>query len=117
MREAMVAATKFFVLSEKSERIGEPVGRVQTTLEACKRRASEFQRVLPSPELKGGLEAISFIAKNYSDARLNDGRLFVALQGFLTSFQIACDAALKEISEFPAVKEGDEWRSWIRRLN
>jgi hypothetical protein len=117
VREAMVAATTFFVLSEKSERTGEPVRRVRTTIEVCKRRASEFQRVLPSFELKDGLQAIFFIAKNYSDARLNDGRLFVALQGFLTAFQLACDAALKEISEFPAVKEGDEWRSWISELN
>jgi hypothetical protein len=58
-----------------------------------------------------------FIAKNYGDVRQSDGRLFVALQDFLTSFQLACDAALKDISEFPALKEGDEWSSWIRRLN
>jgi hypothetical protein len=117
VREAMVAATQFFVLSEKSERTGEPVGRVQATIEACKRRASEFQRVLPSLELTDGLHAVFFIAKNYSDARLNDGRLFVALQEFLTSFQLACNEALKEIGRFPALKEGDGWKSWIKRLN
>jgi hypothetical protein len=118
VREAISATTEFFVLFERSERTGEPVLRVQTTIEVCKRRASEFQRVLPSLESAGDLPAISFIEKNYNEARLSDGRLFfVALQGFLTSFQLACDVALKELSEFPALKEGDEWKSWIRRLN
>jgi hypothetical protein len=117
VREAIVAATRFFVLNERPERRGKPVALVQTHIENCKTRAREFQAALPSFELDGDLHVISFIAKNYSDVRLSDGRLFVALQSFLAAFQVACDAALKEISEFPALKEGDEWNSWIRSLN
>ena len=113
----MVGRTIFFVLSERAERTGEPIGFVLSTIESCKRRASKFQRVLPSLESEDGLHAIFFIAKNYNDARLAGGRLFIALQGFLTSFQLACDSALKEIREFPALKEGDAWKSWIRSLN
>jgi prephenate dehydratase len=117
VRDAMVSTTRFFVLSGSSERTGQPIGLVQTIIKACKRRASDLQRVLPSFESEDALHAVFFISKNYSDTRLADGRLFIAFQGFLTSFQLACDAALKEISEFPAVKEGDEWQSWIRSLN
>ena len=113
VRDAIVGATEFFVLSERSDRTGPPVASVRKMIENCKRRASEFQAALPSPESDDALHAIAFIAKNYNDALLK----FVALQGFLTSFQLACDAGLEELSDFPALKEGEAWSLWIRRLN
>jgi hypothetical protein len=117
VREAMFAATSFFVLfEESSERTGVPVPQAQTIIEGCKRRASEFQGALPSHESDGGLHAMLFITKNFNDNRVSY-RLFGILHGLLTSFQTACNAALRELSEFPSLTEGDEWGSWVRRLN
>jgi hypothetical protein len=116
VRGAMFAATSFFVLFEESERTGVPVPQAQTIIEGCKRRASEFQGALPSHESDGGLHAMLFITKNFNDNRVSY-RLFGILHGLLTSFQTACNAALKELSEFPSLTEGDEWGSWVRRLN
>ena len=116
VRGALFATTKFFVLFEESERAGEPVGHAQTIIEACKRRASEFQKALPSHESDSGLHALFFIGKNFNDHRLGY-RLFGILNGLLPSFQAACNAALKELGEFPFLTEGDEWGSWVWRLN
>jgi hypothetical protein len=118
VRKAIDAATLFFVISEEPERTGKPVGEAQKIVEACKRCASEFHRALPSLQSDNeGYAAMHFISKNLNDPRLRDGKLFVGLHRVLISFNDACNAALKELSEFPFSKEGDEWSWWIQRLN
>jgi hypothetical protein len=112
VREALVKATEFFALFEECERAGERVIDVQKTIEACKRRASEFQRALPSLESDASRVAMFFISENF-----NDPRLFGILHNLLPSFDVACNAALKALSEYPPIKEGDEWSTWIRKLN
>jgi len=113
-----VAATRSFVLFEESERTGAPIARVQTTIKACKRGASKFQNGLPSLEsVPESYDAQFFISKNFSNPPLGD-RLFEILHNLLTSFDVACNAALKELSESTSFKkEGDAWCSWIRKLN
>ena len=57
--------------------------------------------------------------KNFQDSRLdNEERLFNPLFGLLTSFHVACNAALKELSdpELPSFTKGKSWNLWIRRL-
>jgi hypothetical protein len=118
VREALVAATRFFVLFEESERTGAPIAHVQTTIKACKRGASKFQKGLPSLEsVPESYVAQFFISKNFSNPPLGD-RLFETLHNLLISFDVACNAALKELSESTSFKkEGDAWGSWIRKLN
>ncbi|MGH9547880.1 MAG: hypothetical protein ACRD3W_00845, partial [Terriglobales bacterium] len=116
MRDALSRATQFFILFEESERSGERVADVQTTIKACKMRASELQRVLPSVESSRLGTAMFFISKNVDDPRLSN-RLFGMLISLLSSFAVACDAALKELDEYPPIKEGDEWSTWIKKLN
>jgi hypothetical protein len=117
VRQDLVAAATSFVLFEESERTGSPLDDVQTTIEACRRYASKFQRGLPSLESVRGSYAQLFISKNFNDPPLGD-RLFEILHDLLASLEVACNAALKELSESRSFKkEGDAWGSWIRRLN
>jgi hypothetical protein len=68
VQEALVAATRSFVLFEESERTGETVADVQKTIEACKRGASKFQNGLPSLEsVPESYDAQFFISKNEID--------------------------------------------------
>jgi hypothetical protein len=117
VRQGLVTAATSFVLFEGSERKGSPIGDVQTTIETCRSHASEFQRGLPSIESVRGSYAQLLISKNFNNPPLGD-RLFEILHNLLTSFDVACNTALKELSESPSYKkEGDAWVSWIRRLN
>ena len=105
VRNDLAAATRSFVLLEESERTGSRVADVQTKIEACQMRASEFHQALPSPETCGGGYARLFINKNFSNAPPG-GKLFEILHGLLTSFDVACTAALKELSELdPSAKK------------
>jgi hypothetical protein len=106
VRKELVAATEFFVVFKEWEQ-GERLTDVQTKINACKKRASEFQRALGS--LDSGSASL-FIAKNLNNAQQ------YALHVFLPSFNDACDAALKQLREYPATKEGDAWDSWVRRI-
>ena len=116
VRSACFIATVSFVLFEESERTGSPVAHVRTTIEACKKRASELQKALRSLETCGG-GAQFFISKNFKDPPLRK-RPFEVLHGILTSLDAGCGAALTELSKYPSFKKhGDAWNSWLRKLN
>src|SRR5262245_34951077 len=66
VRTACERATTSFVLWEESERTGATAASVRTIIEACQKRASEFQKLLSSPETSGGGYARWLITKNFS---------------------------------------------------
>jgi hypothetical protein len=107
VRKAVDAATFFFVLNEESERRGEPVTNVHAIIEACRKRATEFELAFPSHKSDEGIAAILFIQKNFDHPRLRD-RLFESLHDMLIKFRRACDAAISELTEFPGIIDGDE---------
>jgi hypothetical protein len=117
VRSACVRATTTFVLFEKSERTGSPVADLRTTIRTCKKRASEFQKALPSLETCEGSYAQLFVSESMKDPTLKK-RPFEIMHGILASFDAACNVALAELSEYPSfTKQGDAWNSWLRKLN
>lgn len=62
------------------------------------------------------LHAMLLIAKNFNHPTLGAAGLFANLHGFLTKFDAACSAGLKQLSEYPSFEEGDAWNNWILDL-
>jgi hypothetical protein len=106
-------ATTYFVLFEEPERTGKSVANVRRTIQAFKTRVGKLQKALPGRDDVAAL----IISKNFNDRSLRDTP-FQILHNFLALFEIACNSALKELSESSFSKrEGDAWNSWVRRLS
>jgi hypothetical protein len=118
------------VLWEVFERTAEPVVKSQKRIEAIRKAAGDFQNVLLSGRSDAALYAKLLVENHFEEPRLSDKpNRFYSLSGVLTSLQVACDLALRELEppastigllgdfgSLPSFKEGESWDQWIRRL-
>jgi hypothetical protein len=125
VRNAVLGATRGFILLDILEKQAEPAADAEKIIDACKKAAGNFQRALFA-STSSSSDAASYVrdllAKNFHDTRLsNKDELFNALTGLLISFQVACDSSLKELNapsipNFPSFDGGECWKYWIPRL-
>lgn len=120
VRKAVLEATQMFVLFEVYERTAEPAADAEAIITACSKTAVQFHRTLLTNVFRSSgasVYAAHLIKSKFHDPRLNDNnRLFDALAGVLTSFEVACTTALRDLQDAPAFKEGESWNAWVRRL-
>ena len=123
VREAIVAATRDFLYFEVFERTAEPSVDAETIIVSLKKGAGAFKRTLLARAFgrptDARVYATHLIKRHFHDPRLSDNdRLFDTLSGLLTSFDVACTNAVRQLNDpaTPSHKEGDMWVHWIGSL-
>jgi hypothetical protein len=120
VRTRILEATRSFVYSEVFERHGEPLRAAIERIESIKKATGNLSRTLAAQASDAKLYADHLVKRHFHDSRLamQRGDLFQALGGVLTSLSVACNLALKEMSDphLPGHREGECWDRWIRQL-
>ena len=121
VRNAVLGATRGFVVLDICERQAEPVADAEKIIDVCKKAAGNFQCALLATTSSSDVASYvrDLIAKNFHDTRLsNKDQLFNTLISLLNSFRVACDSSLTELNvpSFPPFGEGECWKYWIPRL-
>jgi hypothetical protein len=120
VRNCILKATTSFVYFEVFERHAEPLQAAIERIESIKKLTGKLFPTLAAPASDGKVYANHLVKRHFDDPRLKmqRGDLFHALCGVLTSLSVACDLALKEMSDpnLPGHREGECWDQWIRQL-
>ena len=120
MRAEIVRATEVFLLSENLARTGEGIARVKVILEAHDKAATRFFNELfgsASSVSDAGVYAHHLIDNNFKPARSrNDKAGLDSFLDCLRAFHIACNSAIKELTDPSAEQKGERWRVWLNRL-
>jgi hypothetical protein len=98
---------------------GEPAANVKIILEAHDKAAVRFFNELfggPSSVSDAGLYAHFLIDSNFKPRLGRDKEGLDALLDLLRAFHIACNTAIKQLSEPSTAHKGDPWKIWLNRL-
>jgi len=120
IRADIIRATEVFLFSQNFERTDEAIAKVKVILEAHDKAATRFFN-----ELFGGASSVShagvyahhLIDNNFKPARLRSDKadLDVFLD-FLRAFHIACNTAIKQLTDPSSDRRGNPWKIWLNRL-
>jgi hypothetical protein len=120
IRADIIRATEVFLFSQNFERTDEAIAKVKVILEAHDKAATRFFN-----ELFGGASSLSdagvyahhLIDNNFKPARLRSDKadLDVFLD-FLRAFHIACNTAIKQLTDPSSDRRGSPWKIWLNRL-
>jgi hypothetical protein len=109
-----------FLFSQNFERTGEAIAKVKVILEAHDKAATRFFN-----ELFGAASSLSdaevyahhLINNNLKPVRLrsDNADLDVFLDS-LRAFHIACNTAIKQLTDPSSDRRGDPWKIWLNRL-
>ena len=120
LREEIVRATDAFLFFEGFERTGESPAKVKVILEAHDKAATRFFNELfggPSSFSDAGIYAHYLIDNNFGRAKSGSEKVGLdAFLDFLRAFHIACNSAIKQLSDPSTGQSGEAWSSWISRL-
>jgi hypothetical protein len=120
VRADIVRATEVFLFSQHFERTDEPIAKVKVILEAHDKAATRFFN-----ELFGGASSFSeadvyahhLIDNNFKPARLGRARADLdAFLDFLRAFHIACNTAIKQLTDPSMDRTRNPWNNWLNRL-
>jgi hypothetical protein len=113
-------ATEAFLFSQNFERTDEAIAKVKVILEGHDKAATRFFN-----ELFGGASSLSdagvyahhLIDNNFKPARLRSDKadLDVFLD-FLRAFHIACNTAMKQLTDPSFDRRVSPWKIWLNRL-
>jgi len=121
LREEIVGATEAFLFFEGFERTGESPAKVKVILEAHDKAATRFFNELfggPASFSDAGIYAHYLIDNNFGRAKSGSEKVGLdAFLDFLRAFHIACNSAIKQLSDPSTGQSGDAWNSWISRLS
>jgi hypothetical protein len=120
IRADILRATEVFLFSQNFEWTDEAIAKVKVILEAHDKAATRFFN-----ELFGAASSLSdaevyahhLIDNNLKPARLRSDKadLDVFLD-FLRAFHIACNTAIKQLTDPPSDRRGDPWKNWLNGL-
>lgn len=120
IRADVVRATELFLFSQNFGRTDEAIAKVKVILEAHDKAATRFFN-----ELFGGASSLSdagvyaqhLIDNNFKPARLRSDKadLDVFLD-FLRAFHIACNTAIKQLTDSSSDRRGNPRQIWLNRL-
>jgi hypothetical protein len=101
VRSRILDATTSFVYSEVFERHAESLRTAIKRIESIKKATGHLCLTLAAPASDAKVYADDLVKRHLDDPRLamQRGDLFHALGGVLTSLSVACDLALKEMSD------------------
>src|SRR6476620_12284654 len=121
VQESIVGATEAFLFLQSFERTTEPLAKVKVILEAHDKAATRFFNELfggPSSFSDAGVYAHYLIDNNFGRAKSGSEKVGLdAFLDFLRAFHIACNSAIKQLSDPSTGQSGDAWNSWISRLS
>lgn len=120
IRADILRATEVFLFSQNFERTDEAIAKVKVILEGHDKAATRFFN-----ELFGGASSLSdagvyahhLIDNNFKPARLRSDKadLDVFLD-FLRAFHIACNTAMKQLTDPSSDRRVSPWKIWLNRL-
>lgn len=123
VRQHILKASTSFVYFEEFERTAPPVNEAAAYVSSIKSAANTLQKKLFGSSKSSSdarTYARSIIKQKFDDPRLiqSNNNLSDALHGVLTSLEVACMQALKEMENPNAAahREGECWQNWIRSL-
>lgn len=123
VRQKILQASTSFVYFEEFERTASSVNEAAAYVSSIKSAANTLQKKLlgsSNSSSDARTYARSIITQKFDDPRLiqSNNNLFDALHGVLTSLEVACMQALKEMENPNAAahREGECWQNWIRSL-
>ena len=120
IRADILRATEVFLFSQNFERTDEAIAKVKVILEGHDKAATRFFN-----ELFGGASSVSdagvyahhLIDNNFKPARLRSDKadLDVFLD-FLRAFHIACNTAIKQLTDPSSDRRVSPWKIWLNGL-
>ena len=120
IRADILRATEVFLFSQNFERTDEAIAKVKVILEAHDKAATRFFN-----ELFGGASSLSdagvyahhLIDNNLKPARLRSDKAdFDVFLDFLRAFHIACNTAMKQLTNPSSDRRVRPWKIWLNRL-
>ena len=120
IRADILRATEVFLFSQNFERTDEAIAKVKVILEAHDKAATRFFN-----ELFGGASSLSdaevyahhLIDNNLKPARLRSDKAdFDVFLDFLRAFHIACNTAIKQLTDPSSDRRVSPWKIWLNGL-
>ena len=120
IRTDVIRATEVFLFSQNFGRTDEAIAKVKVILEAHDKAATQFFN-----ELFGGASSLSdagvyahhLIDNNFKPARLRSDKAdFDVFLDFLRAFHIACNTAIKQLTDPSSDRRGNPRKIWLNRL-
>jgi hypothetical protein len=109
-----------FIFSQNFGGTDEAIAKVKVILEAHDKAATRFFN-----ELFGGASSLSdagvyahhLIDNNFKPARSRSDKAYLdVFLDFLRAFHIACNTAIKQLSDPSSDRRGSPWKIWLNRL-
>jgi hypothetical protein len=119
IRADILRATEVFFFSQNFERTDEAIAKVKVILEAHDKAATRFFN-----ELFGGASSLSdagvyahhLIDNNLKPALRSDKADLDVFLDFLRAFHIACNTAMKQLTDPSSDRMVSPWKIWLNRL-
>jgi hypothetical protein len=120
IRANILRASEVFLFSQNFERTDEAIAKVKVILEAHDKAAMRFFN-----ELFGAASSLSdaevyahhLIDNNLKPARLRSDKADLdVLLDFLRAFHIACNTAMKQLTDPSSDRRVSPWKIWLNRL-
>jgi hypothetical protein len=120
IRADVIRATEVFLFSQNFGRTDEAIAKVKVILEAHDKAATRFFN-----ELFGGASSLSdagvyahhLIDNNFKPSRLrSDNADLDVFLDFLRAFHIACNIAIKQLTDPSSDRRGNPRKIWLNRL-